>query len=732
MPNFKRSSATVRFILYLVVVVLVNMAAMTLSARFDLTAGKAYSISPVSQKVVATLSEPLTIQVFFTRNLPAPYNGVERYLRDLLAEYAVYANRHFNYRFHEVSAEEGDITAEARENQKLANNYGIHPIQIQAIEKDEVKFQRAYMGMVLIHGDLIEQLPTITTTDGLEYRITTAIQKMNDKISALLRLTEPIRVKLYMSPSMDVVAPYMGLKQLPELPSAVEQTVKTLNARSYGKLAYEFIRLEEGADFETVSRTNNLLALSWPASADGRIAAGKGAIGLVVAHGERQLTLPLIDVVRLPILGTQYKLVDPEGLEKMIAGSVDSLIDIYDALGVLADHSTAPVTGARTAGVGQDDPQAFSNFRALITQSYTLTPVTLSESGIPEGIGCLLIVKPREKFSDYDLFQIDQFLMQGKSLALFLDAFDPVQMPGQPPNFRPIDTGLEKLLEYYGVRLTRSIVMDENCYRQQLPAQMGGGERPIYYAPVIKNENIAKDLDFMHNIKGLVAVKAAALELVADRIQSAGLKAHRLLASSAQSWEMKDRIVLDPMFLRPPADKEQLSSRPLAYLIEGEFPSYFAGKPIPQKEAPAKPEGDAAKPAAAEPPAIDLSKVERSGQFIAKGKPARLFLMGSSDMLTDMVVDETGRGVNSMFVLNVIDALNQRDQVAVMRSKEQRINPLAETSAGVKTFVKSFNTAGLPLLVCLFGLIVWLRRAARKRAIQAMFRQPAAGREASA
>jgi hypothetical protein len=38
--------------------------------------------------------------------------------------------------------------------------------------------------MVLIHGDLIEQVPTITTTDGLEYRITTAIQKMNNKISA--------------------------------------------------------------------------------------------------------------------------------------------------------------------------------------------------------------------------------------------------------------------------------------------------------------------------------------------------------------------------------------------------------------------------------------------------------------------------------------------------------------------------------------------------------------------
>jgi hypothetical protein len=90
-------------------------------------------------------------------------------------------------------------------------------------------------------------------------------------------------------------------------------------------------------------------------------------------------------------------------------------------------------------------------------------------------------------------------------------------------------------------------------------------------------------------------------------------------------------------------------------------------------------------------------------------------------MLKNIVIDETGRGNNSIFLMNVIDHLNQRTDVAVMRSKEQRFDPLRDTDAATKTFVKSFMIAGLPLLTALFGLGIWFRRTARKRRIQTMF-----------
>jgi hypothetical protein len=69
----------------------------------------------------------------------------------------------------------------------------------------------------------------------------------------------------------------------------------------------------------------------------------------------------------------------------------------------------------------------------------------------------------------------------------------------------------------------------------------------------------------------------------------------------------------------------------------------------------------------------------------------------------------------------MIDYLNDREAVAIMRSKEQRFNPLQDTSAGMKAILKSFNIAGLPILTIVFGLLVLLRRRARKKQIQMIF-----------
>ena len=54
-----------KFLVYLVVVVLNNVAGATLFYRVDLTENKAYSLSDASRRVVSNLSEPLTIKVFF-------------------------------------------------------------------------------------------------------------------------------------------------------------------------------------------------------------------------------------------------------------------------------------------------------------------------------------------------------------------------------------------------------------------------------------------------------------------------------------------------------------------------------------------------------------------------------------------------------------------------------------------------------------------------------------------
>jgi ABC-type uncharacterized transport system involved in gliding motility auxiliary subunit len=331
--------------------------------------------------------------------------------------------------------------------------------------------------------------------------------------------------------------------------------------------------------------------------------------------------------------------------------------------------------------------------------------------------------------------------MQGKSLALIIDRFNEI-MPqgqqgmsmGQQPVFIPLDTGLEKLLAHYGIRIQQSYVLDENCFRQEMPAQFGGGERKIYYAPMIKNRFINQDLDFMKNIKALVALKISPLELIAERINENELSSHRLFASSEKSWQMRGRINLNPMFIKPPESAEDMQSYPLAYLIEGEFPSYFTGKPIPVKEVEDKKSPEQEESAQQEDSAqkdqpqasdkkseIDLSQIERKGQFLPMGKPGKIFVMAAADMLKNNVVDAGGRGANTILILNILDYLNGREDIAVMRGKVQQFNPLDDTRPGIKSFVKAFNIVGLPVLVILFGLGVWFRRNSRKKYIQMMF-----------
>jgi ABC-type uncharacterized transport system involved in gliding motility auxiliary subunit len=722
----KRAGKYIRFILYGIVVVLINVAGLTLFFRADLTKNDVYSISEASRRVVSTLSEPLTINVFFTKNLPAPHNNTERYLHDLLAEYANYGNRYFNYRFYDVSPEEGDITKEAKDNQALARNYGIFPIQIQAIEKDEVKFQKAYMGLVILHGDLLERIPTVTSTDGLEYRLTMAMQKLNNKISALLSLKDKIRARLFLSSSLYAVAPLMRLNALPRLPETLEGIVTKLNEKHYRKLQFESVDPSRDPKAAEEARKLNLMSLKWPSLSDGKIEAGEGAVGLVLQHGEKTVTVPFLRAVRLPLLGTQYEMAEGNRLEEMISENVEALIDINEDLGVLASHDALDLLGASSDQRSRDQREGTKNFRSLVSKNYTLKPVNLKEEPLAESFHCFVIAGPTQTFSDYELFEIDQFLMRGKSLAVFLDRFHEVAPPGQQgapaqqaPRIVPLDTGLDKLLAHYGIQIRKSYVMDENCFKQRMPAQFGGGERPIYFAPLIKNESINQGPGFMKPIKALVALKVSPLEIDGKRTQELGLKVERLFSSSDQSWEMAERISLNPMMIQPPPAGQAKKSFSLAYVLEGRFESYFSGKEIPVKPE-AKPSPDQQEPAG-EQPGADVSKIERKGEFLSKGKPGKIFVIASSEMIKDNMVDEEGRGPNAMFVLNVVDYLNGREDIALMRSKEQRFNPLKETKGGTRTFLKTFTIAGLPILVILFGLGVWFLRHSRKRRIQMMF-----------
>ncbi|MCK5682550.1 GldG family protein, partial [bacterium] len=367
MSTFSIKEKYFKFILYIAIIILINIVGITLFFRVDLTKDRLYSLSPASSDVVATLSEPLSIKVFFSRNLPAPHNNTERYLKDLLEEYSAKAGKYFNYTFYNVSQEQGGLDQDADTNRAMAESYGVRPVQIRIMENDELKLKNAYMGMVIIHGELIEKIPAITSTDGLEYQLTTTIQKLNNKVSALLRVDDKVKVNMYLSSSLNDIGPLIGLDQLPELADAIETTIEKLNNKSLNILAFKHIDISDKKKLDLIAKQYNLMVLAWPDFPQKNIVAGNGAAGIVIEYQGNTTTLPLISTMEIPIIGTTYQMADPGMLEEELNTIVEKLIGINKDIGFLADHGTHSLVPDRMAMMQGRPPGGMQTFNALLS-----------------------------------------------------------------------------------------------------------------------------------------------------------------------------------------------------------------------------------------------------------------------------------------------------------------------------------------------------------------------------
>ena len=104
-----------------------------------------------------------------------------------------------------------------------------------------------------------------------------------------------------------------------------------------------------------------------------------------------------------------------------------------------------------------DDAQAgAANFSSAVSDLYEFQDLDLSSSDIPANLTSVVINGPRTSFTDEELFRLDQFVMRGGNVLMLLDPFDEVQdqqaaMYGMPPTYVPVVTGLDRLLNAWGV-----------------------------------------------------------------------------------------------------------------------------------------------------------------------------------------------------------------------------------------------------------------------------------------
>ena len=177
----KKKDRIITFILVLIIIILINAIINQFNPSLDLTRDKVYSLSKESKTLIKNIKEPMSVKFFITPNLPPPFSTYEKYVRDIFEEY-----KSKNISFEII---------DASKNQSLANQYGISSSQISVLERDQTQTKVAYMGLAFLYGDSIETIPFIESTEGLEYRIDTAIRKMIDKNDKLKRLENNLNVE---------------------------------------------------------------------------------------------------------------------------------------------------------------------------------------------------------------------------------------------------------------------------------------------------------------------------------------------------------------------------------------------------------------------------------------------------------------------------------------------------------------------------------------------------------
>lgn len=412
------------------------------------------------------------------------------------------------------------------------------------------------------------------------------------------------------------------------------------------------------------------------------------------------------------------------GLEYEITQLIKQMVGVKTKIGVLASHEAATPS------------KGLSSLKEYMP-SYDMSEVQATAE-IDPALKALLIVHPTTAFTDEELRRIDQYVMQGGSLAVFgggIKLNEPNQEQGQTdPSATPIDSGLNKLLEKWGVTLDNRIVADAQCGRARMPTQIPGLAIPVPYPPVpivsFDEEQRKHPALFRMNQIGFPYPIRLALNdnLKGDK----GVKTTVLIRSTKESWLMEgDTIDLKarerwevPGYNGPYT---------MGVAIEGKLPSAFGAAPTSES-----PEDDAAAK-----PGLDRA-----------AKASRVLVIGTGYFMRDEFLPKPQGGPQAMagavvLALNAIDWLTQDNDLIEIRAKTIE-DPMLEVPQAVKETeatirdaveqqdqakaeaafekrkeaVKEWdqrkanyrwgNTLAIPGLFALFGIVRWRVRAARK------------------
>ncbi len=347
----------------------------------------------------------------------------------------------------------------------------------------------------------------------------------------------------------------------------------------------------------------------------------------------------------------------------------------------------------------------------VLQPDYNLFKLDLNKGAvIPDTFQLLIMVKPSVAFTPEEKLKIDQFVMRGGRLLLFIDKLeaemDSLRIKNEVVAY---DRGLQldDLLFKYGARINNDLLMDLQC--DFLPFAVNGKDQFEFlhwnYFPLFESKS-------NHVInKGLGLVSGRFVNSI-DTVEAEGIRKTVLLSSSPNA-----RTIATPALIsgkenvNAPADEKfRQRAIPAAVLLEGKFRSLFRNRTSTAMLDSLRAAG-----------AMFLSECLNDNKII---------VVADGDMVLNAFVKQEPipmgmnpftmgsqyeyQFANKTFLQNCLDFLLDNNGLSAAKAKDYSLRLLDPKKINAdKTAFTLLNIAAPVLLVLLFGLFYQWRRRSR-------------------
>lgn len=323
----------------------------------------------------------------------------------------------------------------------------------------------------------------------------------------------------------------------------------------------------------------------------------------------------------------------------------------------------------------------YTNLKSLLESQYSVQSVDLS-TGKPidsSKITTLIIAAPTQKFSERDLFELDQYILSGGKVIVLADNysndFEQLVLVDNKDN-------LNQLLKNYGITVNGQVLSDESF----TPLQNSG--IPIAYPYWVQaiSQNIKTDLPPLNVLQSLTFYWA-------NTITSTNPNTEYLVKSTERAWvEEGDNININVRNFVPSETRGQQN---IAVLVQGAATSAYKGQDIPKL-------------------ANKKAKDERTSKDkrINAADQIKLTVIADSDFISDSFIQ--GNEQNAVFMLNLVDWLSSAEKLSAIRSKNIETRPLTNLNETAKNTFKFFAIMTSPIAFVSLGVVYNLMRKNKK------------------